>query len=74
MSNRISHDFLEIVAVLMIFFGMVFATFFVTSGYGCESQAKKMGVNHDWGFFQGCMIEPKPGQWVPLKNYRVLSL
>ncbi len=34
--------------------------------------ALKSGMRHDWSFFQGCMIEPKPGQWVPMKNYRVL--
>lgn len=38
----------------------------------CAKQAKKMGMNHDWELVQGCMVEVKPGQWVPLHNYRVL--
>lgn len=45
---------------------------FVGPPLSCASQAKAMGMKHDWGLFQGCMIEHKPGQWVPLKNYRVL--
>jgi hypothetical protein len=39
----------------------------------CEQTAEKMGLNHDWIWGQGCMIEPKPDEWVPLKNYRVLK-
>lgn len=46
-------------------------TFYLAAA-SCASQAEKMGFRHDWGIMQGCMIEPKPGQWVPLKNYRVL--
>lgn len=40
--------------------------------YTCKQQSSLMGVRYDWGILQGCMIEPKPGQWVPLKNYRVM--
>lgn len=45
---------------------------YIFQAYSCQSQAKLMGFRHDWGPLQGCMIEPTPGQWVPLKNYRVL--
>ena len=38
----------------------------------CSAKAKAMKIRSDWGPIQGCMIEPKPGQWVPLQNYRVL--
>ena len=61
---------IELMIVVAIIGILIFAI--VGPAYTCERQAKAMGMRHDWGFFQGCMIEPKPGQWVPLKNYRVL--
>lgn len=57
-----------VAAVLAVIFG---AAYYLASS-SCESQAEKMGFRHDWGAMQGCMIELKPGQWVPLGNYRVL--
>lgn len=50
----------------------IIAAIFVGPPYACKTQANLMGMRHNWSFFQGCMIEPKPGQWVPLNNYRVL--
>lgn len=41
--------------------------------YSCHSQARLMGFNADWGFTTGCMIEVTPGQWVPLRSYRVID-
>ena len=51
---------------------IVIALFAVSMGlkYTCYEQTKRMGYNHDWGFFSGCMIEKKPGQWIPLDVYR----
>lgn len=39
----------------------------------CVAKAKAMGFECSWGPFQGCMIETKPGKWVPLENYRVME-
>ncbi|HLA29263.1 MAG TPA: prepilin-type N-terminal cleavage/methylation domain-containing protein [Syntrophales bacterium] len=38
----------------------------------CDGQASRIGKQHEWTFFGGCMIEDK-GRWIPLKNYRVLE-
>ena len=38
----------------------------------CEAKASAMSVQHTFGLFQGCVIKAPNGQWVPLKNYRVL--
>lgn len=51
----------------------LFAAIFYLPQRACEQTAAKMGMKHDWIWGQGCMIEPKPGQWVPLKNYRALK-
>jgi len=37
----------------------------------CHTQARIMGMRSDWGFMQGCMIEYKPGKWIPIGNFRV---
>jgi prepilin-type N-terminal cleavage/methylation domain-containing protein len=66
------HGFTLIERLIVIAIIGILAVAPIGSAYTCERQAKLMGMRHDWGFFQGCMIEPKPGQWVPLKNYRVL--
>lgn len=58
-------------AIVIAIVGILVAAFlgpYVT----CKNQATAMGVRYQWGFFKGCLIEPKTGQWVPLKNYRVL--
>lgn len=61
---------IELVTVLAII--CILALVLYMPSQSCAKQAQKMGMNHDWGFVQGCMVEAKPGQWVPLKNYRVL--
>ncbi len=58
-------------AIVVAIIGILIAAL-VGQAYTCERQAKLMNMRHDWSIFQGCMIEPRPGQWVPLKNYRVL--
>jgi prepilin-type N-terminal cleavage/methylation domain-containing protein len=58
-------------ATVVAIIGILIASL-VWQAYTCERQAKLMNMRHDWGVVQGCMIEPKPGQWVPMKNYRVL--
>lgn len=59
-------------AIAVALFAIIFGSSFYLASASCASQAKKMGLRHDWGAMQGCMIEPKPGYWVPLANYRVL--
>lgn len=63
---------IEYAIVAAIAFLIVLLTASISSvPFACESKAKKMGVNYDWGLIQGCMVEVKQGQWVTLNNYRV---
>ena len=39
----------------------------------CETKANRMQMNYDWRLIGGCFVEPKPGIWVPLNNYRVFD-
>ena len=36
----------------------------------CRSKAGAMGKPYTWGPLQGCMIQVRPGFWLPLENYR----
>ena len=55
-----------IAAILAVLFAIVYF-----NQSACKKTADMMGMRHDFIFGQGCMIEPKDGQWIPLKNYRV---
>jgi len=37
----------------------------------CEAKAIAIGVNSEWSFIGGCVIEYKKGKWVPFSSYRV---
>ena len=41
--------------------------------FQCHAQAEKMGFGCEWSPVAGCMIESKPGKWIPLKRYRVMD-
>lgn len=62
----------EAVAVISVFIFGVVTVSFIKSSDTCERQAKRMNMRYYWNHMEGCMIEVKPGQWVPLKNYRVM--
>jgi len=46
---------------------------YVVGPWGCAANAEAMGRPHKWTLATGCFIEAKPGQWVPLKQYRVID-
>ena len=52
-----------ILILLLSFFGPMNA---------CRIKAGAMQMNYKFGFIAGCMIEPEPGKWVPLENFRAL--
>ena len=62
----------DLVAV-SVFIGLIVAVLFMIAmgdKYSCYEQTRRIGYNHDWGLFSGCLIEKKPGQWIPLDVYR----
>lgn len=61
-------EYLWLVGVMTI----VVAVSFGMESVSCDAQAKAMGFPSSYGPVQGCLIEPHPGDWIPLKNYRGL--
>lgn len=43
----------------------------LSSQIACKETAKLMAVQHKHTFMTGCLIEFKPGHWVPLRQYRI---
>lgn len=41
--------------------------------YQCAAQADLMKVDYQFGVVVGCMVKTKSGEFVPLKNYRVVG-
>ena len=63
------NSFAEIVAggiVLALIIG--FAT--LMDGISCGSKAKMMSMNHDYSFFNGCMVEVQKNKWRPIETLR----
>ena len=55
--------------------GVVVALVWLTnalSAASCSSQAEKMRLEHDYGFFQGCMVKTRRG-WVPMTAIREID-
>ena len=57
-----------IILIAVIIIGMPLSAYM-----SCDAKAKAMGMRSDWGLVKGCIIEHKPGQWIPLENYRALE-
>lgn len=54
------------ISVLMI----MFAGSIEREADRCRERAISMNAFYRWSPSKGCMIEVKPGRWVPLANYR----
>jgi hypothetical protein len=55
----------------LIFIAALLAGIWTADAIQCGATAEAMGFRSDYTVLTGCLIEPTPGQWVPLKNYRV---
>lgn len=65
------HGFTLVEAVLTVAILAIIAAALVGPAITCKRVAAKMGMNHDFAYGQGCMVEAKPGKWVLLRNYRM---
>lgn len=41
------------------------------ASHACESKAHKLGLEYDYGMFQGCFVK-QGNQWIDYNNYRVI--
>lgn len=57
------------VIIILLFIGTLTGIFYLKY-ITCGNKAELMGLEYNFAIFQGCMIKPKNGNWVPLDNYR----
>lgn len=62
---------LIIVSLFLAIFMLLIQIALVIADAKCEARAIRMKMNHVFSFTEGCMIEHKPGKWIPIANYRV---
>jgi hypothetical protein len=58
------------IMIILVLFSLLFGGAAWLSMIECDNQTSSIGFDHDWKFLGGCMIEVKPGQWIPLDNWR----
>ncbi len=49
------------------------ASLIALDSWGCSSKADAMGFRHTYGPVKGCIVEYKPGKWIPLERYRAID-
>ncbi len=64
-------DWIVLICVIVSAVSLFVGTY-ILDNVACTNKASKMNMKGDYGIMQGCFIEHKPGEWVPLANYRVL--
>lgn len=57
------------VVISLFLLAVLFGAVVGLSATECNSKTAHIGFNHYYGFWEGCMIEVKENQWVPLDNY-----
>ena len=69
MNNR--QFYVRLVLFVVVAFFVMWATVKWTSEKECYEHWKDAGIKSEHRAWAGCMVELKPGVWVPDKNYRV---
>lgn len=67
-------DLLGFILVGIVLFGLFGGCAVGADSLQCSSTANAMRVNHTWGLFSGCIIEAKPGRWIPLDQYHSVDV
>ena len=59
------------VLICILVGGLLLGPVYVIKSYECEAKAKRLGLEYDFGAFQGCFV--KDGDhWVDYNRYRVI--
>lgn len=41
--------------------------------YQCKAHAEIQNFEYSYGFFQGCMVKDKDGNWIDYQKYRTIA-
>ena len=59
---------MTIIFIILIAFGCV-----AYSSCSCHEQGAMMKKRANFSLVSGCMVEHKPGEWIPVQQYRVIE-
>lgn len=70
--RRDSDTFIEFVVLGALVFSALGASY-AFSSMQCNAKGDMMMKTTKYGIAIGCMVEHKPGEWIPLNAYRVID-
>jgi hypothetical protein len=65
-------DFLDLLKILFVIVIVAVLLAYAVNTFSrtsCMAQTVQIGFPSRYSFWQGCQIEVKPGQWIPLDSY-----
>jgi hypothetical protein len=65
-----SKDLIIIFVLACIFLSGLVGLGYVLEKERCHAKWKMSEMQSEYGFFSGCLVKTKTGQWIPSKNYR----
>ena len=60
------------IAVCVVICLLLAGPIYLINSCACSAKADQLGLEHDFGFFKGCFVREKNGQWIDYNNYRVV--
>lgn len=71
--KKSQRGWMDLIASVIIFV-VVVAIMLVLSSMKCDNQWKLSGLRSDWAPIQGCLVEVRPGIWVPDERVREMDV
>jgi len=71
-----SDDLKLVLGIVLVILGVIILMVVILTPImwaNCNAATASIGFPHRFDFWAGCMIEPKPGQWIPLENWRLFE-
>ena len=56
-----------------LFVGLPLGITYGVGSFSCSTQWARSGMASDYGLVQGCLVQVKPGQWVPQERVRAIE-
>lgn len=70
--NQRGEGGIELLVALVVTALICFAAYAVKA-HACNQRATLMGLQHDYGFFQGCMVKVDDKRWAPIEYVRIVD-
>lgn len=69
MNSEVTFTILTFIVAAVLLFGGIFGVQYLQ----CTASTVDIGFPSKYGIFSGCLVEPVPGTWIPLENYRMFG-